>query len=240
MINKFKPFEFTDSDDTRIGYRLYVPQDYNENKKYPFILFLHGAGERGTDNTSQLKLGISTAFENQSSPIYDCIVLAPQCPMKYKWVEVANWTDCIYSTNDIPESKPIKAVLELMEKLLGEYSVDRDRVYVTGLSMGGYGTWDLLVRHTDMFAAAIPICGGCDVKKAERLVNMPIKTFHGGADEVVLPNGTKAMYSRICELGGDNISMKIYDELGHGIWHFVYATDGLIEWLLSNKRSDRQ
>ncbi len=236
MLNKFSSKQFTAKSGLTIGYRLYVPANYDNLKKYPFVLFLHGAGERGNDNESQLKLGIKNAFENENCPIYDCIVLAPQCPSEYKWVEVEKWTDCIYSTDNIPESKPLCAVRELMENIFGEYSVDANRVYVTGLSMGGYGTWDLLVRHTDMFAAAIPICGGCDVDKAEQLADMPIKTFHGELDDVVLPNGTKAMYERLCSLGNKDVSLKIYPELAHGIWGYVYETDGLFEWLLSHEK----
>lgn len=222
-----------------LNYRLYLPKDYDASKSYPMIVFLHGSGERGSDNKAQLKNGILIPFSDPENPIHDCIVVAPQCPTGYKWVSVSSWTNVNYSTDSIQESIPLKATYALLESLKTEYSVDTDRIYATGISMGGFGTWDLLVRHTDMFAAAIPVCGGCDVNYADRLVNVPILTFHGTADPTVPMTGTSAMYDKIVSLGGTKITFTQYQGMNHFIWDKAYAETGLIEWLLSNKLSDR-
>lgn len=238
MTSLFKAESFTSSKGTKINYRIYLPKDYSAEKEYPLILFLHGAGQAGSDNESQLKLGICEPFKNKSSEIYDCIVLAPQCPSGCKWVDVESWGDCKYDSEKIPESAPLAAVVELFNWAKTAYSVDKDRVYVTGLSMGGYGTWDLLVRHPDLFAAAMPLCGGADYRKAELIKDIPIWTFHGKQDGVVPYQGTEKMANAIKELGG-NCRFTLYPTMEHGIWPTVYAREDILPWLLSKKLSDR-
>ena len=238
MTGLFKAESFTSSKGTKINYRIYLPNDYSTEKEYPLILFLHGAGQAGSDNESQLKLGICEPFKNKSSEIYDCIVLAPQCPSGCKWVDVQNWGDCKYDSEKIPESAPLAAVVELFIRTRTAYSVDKDRVYVTGLSMGGYGTWDLLVRHPDLFAAAMPLCGGADYRKAELIKDIPIWTFHGKLDGTVPYLGTEKMANTLKELGG-NCRFTLYPTMEHGIWPTVYAREDILPWLLSKKLSDR-
>ncbi len=221
-----------------MNYRIYVPADYRADQSYPMLLFLHGAGERGNDNEAQLK-NVAGTLPQEHPELRGCIIVAPQCPKDEKWVDVENWTQCRYSADSIPESKAMREVVELLGALQNRYSVDRDRVYVAGLSMGGYGTWDLLVRHGDLFAAAIPVCGGCDVEKAELLTDIPIRTFHGMKDPTVPYTGTSVMVERIRNLGGKKITFTPYPEGNHLIWDEAYSTDGLFTWLLSQKRSDR-
>ncbi len=224
-----------------LPYRLYVPKDYTPTQQYPLILFLHGSGERGNDNCAQLKHAIGQMFADPSSPVYQCIVVAPQCPADSKWVEVADWTQQTqYSTDEISESAPLRAVVSLLEQLKTEYSVDADRIYASGLSMGGYGTWDLLVRHTDLFAAGIPVCGGADYRYAERLKNVPIYTFHGLKDPTVPYIGTERMVQAIRAAGGTQITYIPYPDGDHAIWETAFATDGLFDWLLAQKRSARE
>ncbi|MBQ7335070.1 MAG: prolyl oligopeptidase family serine peptidase [Clostridia bacterium] len=220
-------------------YRLYLPADYSAEKSYPLILFLHGAGERGNDNTAQLKNAIGQMFADPASPVYQCIVVAPQCPQDQKWVNVEAWTDCQYSIDEIPESDALKTVRGILSEVQTEYGVDLDRVYATGLSMGGYGTWDLLVRHGELFAAAIPVCGGCDTSKAALLTDIPIYTFHGLKDPTVPCTGTEAMVDAIRSLGGTKITYVPYPEMEHNVWETAFATEGLYDWLLAQKRSDR-
>lgn len=238
MASLFQAATFTPETGKPLNYRIYVPADYSEEKSYPLILFLHGAGQAGDDNFSQVKLGISEPFKNRESEIYQCIVLAPQCPGGKKWVDVLDWSDCVYSTDSIPESKVMAAVVELLKKTMETYSVDADRVYVTGLSMGGYGTWDLLVRHGELFAAAIPVCGGADFKKAKLIKDIPIWTFHGSEDDIVPPAGTEKMVAAIRALNG-NCQYTVCEGQGHVIWPDVYAREDLFPWLLSQKLSDR-
>lgn len=238
LTSIFAAKTFTDEEIT-LPYRIYVPEDYDPAKSYPLIMFFHGAGERGNDNALQLKNAVGQMFNSEDSPVYQSIVVAPQCPAGQMWVNVNGWSDAQYSTDALPESQALKAALGLMESVQREYSVDTDRIYSTGLSMGGYATWDLLVRHTDLFAAAIPICGGADYRYAERLVNVPIYTFHGLQDPTVPYQGTEKMVNAIRNAGGEKITYVPYPEGNHLIWEEAFATEGLFEWLLSQRLSDR-
>lgn len=226
------------SEDTTLPYRIYVPSDYGESESYPLVLFLHGAGERGNDNESQLKNALPTLFERADGLMKKSIVIAPQCPSDNQWVDTP-WTDGNYSVDEIPESNELAAVVELVKSTCDKYSIDKARVYVIGISMGGFGTWDLIMRHNDIFAAAIPICGGADPTKAEKLVNTPVYTFHGTDDTSVPYEGTAEMVEAIEDLGGRLINFITYDGEGHGIWDTACAEDGLLEWLFSQKLSDR-
>ncbi len=237
--NKFASEEFVTADGFHLPYRIYVPSDYDASKFYPLVLLLHGAGERGNDNIAQLKNGICEMFKHPDSPIHSAIVIAPQCPENEQWVYVRTWSECIYSTDKIPKSAPLKAAYELLSEVRGHYSIDADRIYITGISMGGFGTWDLLVRHGDTFAAAAPVCGGCDVSKAELLKDIPIMTFHGALDPTVPPTSTRAMYAAIKNAGGTKIYYEEIPNAGHCIWDEVYAKKELATWLFAQKRSDR-
>lgn len=217
-------------------YRLYIPEDYDPTKQYPVIIFLHGVGERGNDNVAQFKHGIEQIF-HADSPVYQCIFIAPQCPADLKWVNVPAWTN--YSVEEVEESPALLAVLAILESVKASFHVDADRVYVTGLSMGGFGTWDLLVRHSELFAAGIPICGGADPSQAERLANMPIYTFHGLKDNIVPCENTEEMVQALWDLGNTELVYIPYPEGTHGIWADAYETEGLFEWLLSHSRANR-
>jgi len=239
MTDLFSVKWFRSSNGYSMYYRLYLPEDYSEDKDYPVILFLHGAGERGTDNVSQLKLGIIEPFRNTEHPIYDCIVVAPQCPKGSKWVNVEAWTDVNYSTDSIAESFELASVYELMTKLGDTYSTDKDRYYVTGLSMGGFATWDIIVRHPDMFAAAAPVCGGADSRKADIIKDIPIRTYHGLLDSTVPYLGTATMAQKLRDAGARDFEYITYPNSNHDIWTAVYARADLFDWMLTQKLSDR-
>ena len=242
IIDLAKLFEgktFTASDGTALNYRIFLPADYSTDKEYPLILFMHGAGERGNDNQKQLKTGICEPFRDKESKIYQCIVLAPQCPTDKQWVNVAKWTDCEYSTDTLAESAELKAAIELFEKVKQDYSVDPDRVYATGLSMGGYATWDMAVRHPELFAAIMPLCGGADNSKASILVDMPIWTFHGDADPTVPIRGTSEMVNALRAAGSTLVKYTVYEGETHNIWTTTYGNEEIYTWLLSHKLSTR-
>lgn len=229
---------YTDGDAT-LPYRIYLPEDYDPAYTYPLIFFFHGAGERGNDNAKQLKNAIGQMFSSPDSPVYGCIVVAPQCPAGKQWVNVPSWQESQYSTDEIAESEELKLVLKLLDELKGTYSIDGDCVYATGLSMGGYATWDLLVRHTDLFAAGIPVCGGADYRYAQKLKDVPIYTFHGLQDPTVPYRGTEKMVSEIRASGGEEIVYVTYPEGNHFIWEDAFSTEGLYDWLLTKRLSDR-
>lgn len=236
----FEAHTFLASDGTCLPYRLYVPYDYDASRNYPVLLFLHGAGERGADNLKQLNLMLPDLFRNRSgTPLTDAIIVAPQCPNEpERWVDTS-WLDGNYSTDQVKISNELSAVMELLGKISSEYSVDADRRYVMGLSMGGFGTWDLLMRYPDYFAAGIPICGGADPARAAQLACMPVWTFHGSADAVVPVSGTREMVAALKAAGSTCIRYEEFEGEGHVIWGTVAARKDVINWLFEQKLSDR-
>src|SRR5581483_3745775 len=163
-------------------------------------LYLHGAGERGTDNKAQLiylpELMASDAYQAE----YPCFLIAPQCPPNEKWVDV-NWSDK-HSTPSGEMNPQARAVIGMLDEVEQKYPVDRKREYLTGLSMGGYGTWALAEKFPDRFAAVVPICGGGDEKQAERLINVPIWAVHGADDPAVPVERSRSMIEAIRKAGG--------------------------------------
>ena len=236
-VNKsFKQKTFTANDGTTLPYRIFIPKDYDESISYPVTLFLHGAGERGNDNTSHLKNVVQKLFNDKSSPFYQCIVVCPQCPANNQWVDTP-WANGNYRTSKIPVSNELTAALELLDSLLETYSINPDRQYVMGISMGGFGTWDLIMRNPDRFAAAIPICGGADPLVAQKLINMPIWTFHDSTDPTVPVNGTRDMVSALEEKGAKYVTYTETAKYGHLVWDSVVDTDGLFEWLFAQRKT---
>ncbi len=238
MLERFTASTFVDSTGYILPYRLCLPLAYDPQKAYPIILFLHGAGERGADNESQLKLGIHHLFAQENHLIDGCVVIAPQCPEDAKWVEVAAWSDCLYSANAIPPSKPLQAAWELLQQTCRSYAIDTNRIYLTGISMGGYGTWALLARHPQEIAAAVLVCGGCDVSTAARIADIPIRTYHGLLDECVPPHGTQTMVKELRALGSD-VLLTEYPDIAHGAWNAAYVDDALMPWLLAQNLANR-
>ncbi len=233
-INNSEKLTYTNSEST-IPYRLILPENYDETKEYPMIVFFHGAGERGNDNELQFFHCVQYIYDNTPEP---CIIVAPQCPLNHQWVDTP-WVNGAYSVDNVPESNEMKAVVELIADLQTEYSVDSDRIYAAGISMGGFATWDALMRHNDLFAAGIPVCGGGDISKAELLKETPIFTFHAVNDTAVPVSGTRDTVNAIKNAGGEKIEYTEYTTGGHGIWNQAFATEGLLDNLFKCKLSDR-
>ncbi len=228
---------YTDEDNTVLHYRLYVPDDYSAEKEYPLVLFLHGAGERGTNNFSQINnVGIINRIINSDTADFDCIIVAPQCATNNQWVDTP-WAYGSYVQDNIPISKYMKATKSLISHIESIYSVDSKRLYVTGLSMGGYGSWDIITRYPDMFAAAIPICGAGDPSKAELIKDVAIWAFHGSDDNVVPVEGTRQMVDALEEHDG-NIQYTEYPGVDHGSWGLAYAEDNLLTWLFAQEQAE--
>ena len=218
-----------------LPYRLFVPEGYTPAHAYPLLVFLHGAGERGCDNTAQLKHMISALFRDTASPIYGAIVICPQCPAGQQWVNTP-WAQGSYVLDNIPESDGLSAVVQLIAAIRGEFAVDEKRIYAMGISMGGFGTWDLLMRHTELFAAAVPVCGAADPSRAESLKNMPIRTFHGLCDAVVPSHGTAKMATALKAAGCADFAVEYPEEWDHNVWDYVAAKAGLMDWLFAQSR----
>lgn len=205
----------------QLPYVLYLPDDYDASgdKKYPFILFLHGAGERGTDLDLVKLQGLPKKLEKGDNLPF--IVLAPQCPEDDWWADYRI------------------ALIGLVDWALANYRVDEARVYLTGLSMGGCGTWDLATLYPNRFAAVVPICGWGDglfgyPERLKRIVHMPVWTFHGDADEIVPIKATQWLVDSLKECGG-NVQFTIYPGVGHDSWTETYNNPELYEWFLKYK-----
>ncbi len=234
-VDELASFNTYKNDNTVLPYRLLLPENYDDNKSYPMIFFFHGAGERGNDNKLQFFHLVQYIYDNTPE---DCIIVAPQCPLNNQWVDTP-WANGAYSIDKVKESNEMIAVMELLGDLEVKYNVDSDRIYVIGLSMGGFATWDALMRHNDVFAAGIPICGGGDPSQAEALKDTPIFTFHAVDDTAVPYMGTKQTVDAIKNVGGDKIEYTQYPSGGHGIWNQAIQTKGLLEKLFTCKLSDR-
>ena len=219
--------------DFTLNYRIYVPTDLPKEEKIPLLLMLHGAGERGDDNARQLINGVPFILSYLKSRNQPAIILMPQCPKEMRWVEVS-WAEPAHTMPAEP-SVPMKAVKKLLEETMKEFPIDPQRVYVTGLSMGGFGTWDIIQRYPDLFAAALPICGGGDTAQAERLKNMPIWAFHGSIDKVVIPERSRNMIAAIKKAGGQPIYTE-YPGVGHVSWTQTYSNHAVMDWLFAQEK----
>ncbi len=202
---------------TSMHYVLYLPSGYENNvdQNYALVLFLHGAGERGTDLTKVLKHGPPKLAESKDFP---CIIVSPQCAEGQRW-EAA-------------------ALSQLLNQVERELRVDPNRIYVTGLSMGGYGTWNLIAAEPNRFAAAAPICGGGQPDTAEKIKHLPIWVFHGTDDKAVPHSASEAMVKALKE-AGSNVRFTSYQGVGHDSWTATYNDPVFWEWLLSQERKSK-
>ena len=202
-------------------YLLYLPADYEKDakKRWPLIMFLHGAGERGDNLNLVKKHGPPKMIAEGKS--FDFIVVSPQCPNDLWW----------------PEQTDI--LINLLDEIENKYRVDTDRVYLTGLSMGGFGTWMLAEKFPQHFAAIAPICGGSERYAASRLKKVPVWAFHGAKDKTVPVERSQEMVDAVKKAGGD-AKLTIYPEAEHDSWTQTYNNPELYEWFLSHKISDRK
>jgi len=231
------------SDGTELPYRLYVPDDYNPEKQYSFLLFLHGAGNRGNDNENQVKqhTGLLDRIINGETVEYngqqldtskEFIMVVPQCASDKQWVDTP-WgkkPDPSYNLDEIPQSQYMTAVVELIDKMKASYNLNSARMYISGLSMGGFGTWDLITRYPDLFAAAIPMGGAGDVSKAEIIKNTPVWTFHQLYDPTVSAEGTLEMVKALSEVGAE-VKFTPYFDDKHNAWTQGFAEPDMLQWL---------
>lgn len=228
---------FQDATGKKLPYRIMQPEGYSADttSKYPLVVFLHGAGERGTDNLKQLVHGTKEFAKPENRQKYPCFVIAPQCPEGKRWVEV-DWA--LRSHQQLPEdSESAKLTLEVISALQKEFRIDSKRLYVTGLSMGGFGTWDLITRHPDLWAAAVPVCSGADEATAEKIAKLPVWAFHGDKDTVVIPERSRNMIAAIKKAGGTPLYTE-YPNVGHNSWDAAYADPKMMEWLFAQKRKE--
>jgi lysophospholipase L1-like esterase/poly(3-hydroxybutyrate) depolymerase len=225
---------FTGADGAQLGYRLLTPRNLDPAKKYPLVVFLHGAGERGTNNVAQLKHGASLFLKPEAREKYPCFVVAPQCPPDQTWSATPRgWT----GPNPFAEepTAPMKLLFGALDAVLKEFSIDQDRLYVTGLSMGGYGTWDMLTRQPERWAAVVPVCGGGDVAKIAPAKGVALWAFHGANDTVVPPIRSQEMIAALEAVGGKPLYSE-YPYVAHAAWTNAYSEPDLLPWMFAQKR----
>lgn len=220
---------FTASSGLELPYRIFIPASYNSANTYPLVVYLHGSGERGTDNTAQVKRNsiMQTLLKQENIQRYPCIIIAPQCPEDMSWG---------YTQEGLDDSQTLDAVMELIEKLRTHHSINKNKIYITGVSMGGYGTWSLISSNPNYFAAAIPVCGWGDTSKAGELVNLPIWAFHGAKDNVVLPESSRTMVKAIEKAGSSQIKYTEYPGIKHNSWEEAYREEDLFSWLFAQSK----
>jgi predicted peptidase len=209
-----KRFKATISKTVDMPYLLHLPNIYEKNKSYPLILFLHGAGERGND-TSLLKVGLPKLLKTARA--YPFILVAPQCPVDSWW------------------TRELDVLSTFLKDFLEHHAVDKKRIYLTGLSMGGDGTWRLAALHPTWFAAIVPICGRDKTNSVAKLKKIPTWAFHGAKDDIVPVSESRKVVRGINRLGG-NAKLTVYPDADHNAWDRAYKTKELYEWLFAQHR----
>ena len=204
------------SEKAMLNYLLFLPADYEKAEKpFPLILFLHGAGETGSDLSKVKKHGPPKVVEKKKD--FPFIVVSPQAPRR-------GWDP--------------QALLALLDEVEAKYKVDKDRVYLTGLSMGGFGTWRLAAVAPERFAAIAPICGGGDPKTVAKLKGLPIWVFHGAKDNAVPLKRSQDMVKALKDAGHE-VKFTVYPDAGHDSWTASYNNPELYKWFLSHKRTGK-
>lgn len=226
-----------------LPYRVYLPTNYDEAKTYPILFFLHGHGEAGIDNTQNVRVnGGANKLFNDLIAKNEVIIVAPQATCDdgadREWIDSTNHKWNQGSRAALPEKPTLamRAAMSLLDECLASGKIDSKRVYAGGISMGGYGTWELLTRKSDVFAAAIPLCGAGIPSEAAKLKDIAIWAFHGTADTTVPSTGTSDMEAAIKAAGGTKMKATYLSGVGHSCWDDAYATTGLVDWLLSQSK----
>ena len=215
-----------------LPYRLLKPVNPQAKKTFPLVIFLHGAGERGNDNEVHINYIKELFLDPDNRSRHACYVIAPQCPQKMMWATHSRQANRLVMKEK--PATPMQLLIELIGKIEKEFPIDRSRIYVTGLSMGGYGTWDLIARFPNRFAAAVPVCGGGDTNTAEAIKHIPLWAFHGALDGVVPPNQSRVMIRSIQDAGGKP-GYTEYPDVEHDSWVYAYREPHLLPWLFDQE-----
>jgi predicted peptidase len=239
-LTAFQKETFVSATGLELPYRILYPENYDKTKKYPLVLFLHGAGERGNNNESQLTHGARLFVDPANRQAYPAIVIFPQCPTEGYWSSVEIDRNTSPLTLKFDYSRPItpalQAAIELVQKMVVNEGVDKSRVYITGLSMGGMGTFEAVYRYPRLFAAAEPICGGADVKAYDKRVSkIPFRVFHGAKDVVVDVRHSQAIVEKL-KILNTKVEYIEYPEVNHNSWDNAFAEPDFLSWMFSRKR----
>lgn len=239
-LSLYQKKEWVHSAGNILPYRILYPENYDKNKKYPLILFLHGAGERGNDNEKQLVHGSKLFIREDIRKKFPAFVVFPQCPENISWgsanIDRSKRPVTLEFNYDNMISWPLAAVHGLLKQLVKDEAVDKSQLYITGLSMGGMGSFEMVYRFPKIFAAALPICGGGDVLRYdERVKKTSFWVFHGDQDAVVNVNQSRAMVVKLQSLGVA-VHYTEYPGVNHNSWDNAFAEPTFISWMFSHKR----
>jgi predicted peptidase len=230
---------FVQEEDT-LPYRILLPQNFDPEQEYPLLLVLHGAGERGKDNEAQLTHGSKLFLQEKLRRDYPAVVVFPQCPKHSYWSNVTVKRDTLplglrFHTDGEP-TEAMNLLLGLLQDLKERPYIDKKKLYVGGLSMGGMGTLELLRREPNTFAAAFAICGGDDIQNAKKYRRVPLWLFHGVKDDVVPVQLSQSLADQLEKIGAKNIKLTLYPEVKHNSWDNAFAEPNLLPWLFSKKK----
>jgi predicted peptidase len=228
------------ADGDTLPYRILLPMNYDATKSYPVVLFLHGAGERGTDNEKQLVHGSKLFLESANRKKYPAIVIFPQCAPDSYWSNVDIKTDTSgkrsfhFTLKDEP-TRMMAILMAFVKQLPSQYRITENRFYVAGLSMGGMGTFEIARRMPARFAAAMPICGGADPGSAPVLKNIKWWVFHGTKDNVVPIEHSEKMVAAL-KAAKASVKYTVYPEAMHNSWDNAFAEPNFLSWLFAQRK----
>lgn len=239
-VARYEARVYEDATGGRLSYRLFRPESYDASRRYPLVVYLHGAGGRGADNLKQLTGGNAWATHLFSSPEvqqrHPSFVLVPQInprAVSDGWGGFVGRPPAGTEFLSEPAEEPIDRLIGLIDSLGAEFSLDSQRIYVTGQSMGGYGTWAVITRYPDRFAAAVPICGGGDPSAAAR-IGIPVWAFHGADDKTVPVEQSRSMVNAL-KAAGAKPRYTEYPGVGHNSYEKTFSDPELVEWLFSHR-----
>ena len=241
-FNAYKKERFVRGADT-LRYRILYPENYKREKRYPLVVFLHGAGERGNDNEAQLTHGGDFFLKDSLRKQFPAIVILPQCPADSFWnrftirMDTAKAGVWNRSLDTSALTTPERLVKLLMDSLTKNKIADKKRIYLGGLSLGAFGAYDLVIHYPGYFAAAFAISGQANVKLyTEKAAKMPIWIFHGALDNVIDPQPDRELIKSLQAIGAKNVKYTEYPAAMHNSWDNAFAEPGLLQWLFSFKK----
>ncbi len=236
----FEKKEFVNKSGEVLPYRILYPENYDKTKQYPLVLFLHGGGERGNDNEKQLVNGVKAFLEPEARSKFPCIVIAPQCPEDSYWASVkferTKYPLELDFNYEYEITKGLRLAIELTKSTMKSEAVDAEKVYITGLSMGGMGSLEAVYRYPKMFAAIAAVCGGADLNAySKKQAKIPFWLFHGEVDGVIAVDNSRNLYAKLKAFGAD-VQYTEYPGVNHNSWEKAYIEPSLLPWMFSKSK----